>query len=123
MGNRLNWNSRQSPTDMDETAPTKPTYEFDLRRNTTPGSQSWPEKLQGEKFGPRFIGRAWEKGLVVVAEIDGLPHPVAAIETKWSNGILVVKCQEGWRIPSRLWTRKTVRGLSSCGELLSEGED
>lgn len=121
-GSRLNWNARQSPTDMDDTAPVKCDYQFDLHRNTTPGSQSWPAKVQGETFGPTFIGKAWKAGLVVVAEIDGLPHPVAATETRWSNGILVVKCQEGWKIPSRIWTRTTVRGLSSCGELLSEEE-
>lgn len=121
---RLNWANRQSPGEFDETAPPpKPTYEFDLRRDTSPGAKSsWPERLQGERFGPTFIGRAWKAGLVVVAKIEGLPHPVAAVETKWSSGILVIKTAEGWRTPERIWTRKTVRGLSSCGELLREEE-
>lgn len=120
---RLNWAARQSPGEFDESGPPpKPTYEFDLRRSAEPGTPSWPAKVQGQTFGPSFIGKAWKAGLVVVAEIDGLPHPVAATETKWSNGILVVKCAEGWRPPERIWTRKTVKGLSSCGELLSEEE-
>lgn len=118
---RLNWNQRQGPGDFDDTAPTKPTYEFDLHRNTIPGGQSWPAKVQGETFGPTFIGRSWKAGLVVVAEINGLPHPVAAVETRWAGpGILQVKTTGTWHIPERIWTRKTVRGLSSCGELLHE---
>lgn len=119
-GSRLNWNSRQSPTDMDETAPTKPSYEFDLRRNATPGSPSWPAKVQGETFGPTFIGKSWRAGLVVVAEIEGLPHPVAATETKWSNGVLVVKVNGNWLVPERIWTRTTVRGLDSTGLLIEK---
>lgn len=120
-GSRLNWDQRLSPTDMDETAPVKCNYQFDLRRNVTPGSQSWPAKVQGETFGPTFIRKSWEAGLVVVAEIQGLPYPVAAVETRWGGpGVLQVKSTGNWYIPERIWTRTTVKGLSSCGELLRE---
>lgn len=119
---RLNWSSRQSPTDLDE-PPVKPSYEFDLRRNTSPGAKSsWPERLQGERFGPTFIGKSWKAGLVVVAEIEGLPHPVAAVETRWgAHKVLEVKTLGAWYVPDRIWTRRTPKGLSSCGELLEEG--
>lgn len=115
MGNRLNWNQRQGPGDFDDTAPTKPTYEFDLRRNTIPGGQSWPERLQGERFGPRFVERAWKAGLIVIAEIPSLPFAVTATEVKWSSGILVVNTAEGWRTPDRVYTRKTMAGIDSTG--------
>lgn len=121
MGNRLNWAARQSPGEFDESGPPpKPTYEFDLRRSAEPGTPSWPTKVQGQTFGPSFIGKAWKAGLVVVAEIDGLPHPVAAIETKWLNGVLVVKVSGSWCVPDRLWTRASVKGMDSTGLLTGE---
>lgn len=120
---RLNWANRQSPGEFDETAPpAKPTYEFDLRRDTSPGAKSsWPERLQGEKFGPTFIGKAWRANLVVIAEIAGYPHPVAAVETRWNKAkVLEVKDQGRWHIPERLYTKKSVKGLMATGELLEE---
>lgn len=119
---RLNWaNSRQSPTDQDDITPSETDYSFDYRRSTVPGTASWPERHGKERFGPALIGKAWKTGLVVVAEIEGLPHPVAAVETRWLKGILQVKTLGNWYLPERIWTRKTPKGLSSCGELLEEG--
>lgn len=120
---RLNWNQRQSPGELDDSPSVKPTYEFDFRRNTTPGSSSWPEKFQGEKFGPSFIGKAWKAGLVVVAEVEGFPHPVAVTESKWiTQGVLAVKVSGSWLIPNRLWTRTTVKGLDSTGLLTGDAK-
>lgn len=121
---RLNWNSRQSPTDFDETAPSTPDYTFDYRRDVSPGAKSsWPERHQGEKFGPALIGKAWKAGLVVVAEVEGIPHPVAVVESRWgAAGVIEVRCLEGWKVPDRLWTRPDARGLTSSG-LLIEGDN
>lgn len=118
---RLNWsNSRQSPTDQDDITPSEIDYRFDYRRCTEPGKPSWPEKHSGQKFGPSFIKKAWQKGLVVVADV-GLPHPVAAMDVQWAaSGVLQVRCAEGWRVPDRIWTRDTVKGLTSTGLLIEE---
>jgi hypothetical protein len=110
---RLNWNQRHGPDEFDNTAPAQPTYDFDHRRNTTPGASSWPEK-----FGPANIRKAWKAGLVVVAEIEGFPHPVAVSEARWMAQVLEVKTLEGYRIAERLWTRPDARGLKSTGELI-----
>ncbi len=120
---RLNWQQRQGPGDFDDTAPQQPSYEFDYRRNTTPGSSSWPEKHNGEKFGPSLIKKAWKAGLVVVAEVEGFPYPVAVTEARWAAaGVIEIKVLEGYAIPERLWTRPDARGLTSSG-LLIEGDD
>jgi len=110
---RLNWNNRQNPTDFDNTAPTTPDYGFDHRRGSAPGMPSWPDK-----FGPSNIRRAWKAGLIVVAEIEGFPHPVAVSEARWEGQVLEVKTLEGYRIAERIWTRPDARGLKSTGELI-----
>lgn len=112
---RLNWNNRQGPEDFDNTAPSAPDYNFDYRRNTAPGAKSsWPEK-----FGPAVIRRAWTSGLVVVAEIEGFPYPVAVTESRWNKvKVLEVKTLEGYRIPDRIWTRPDAKGLTSSGLLV-----
>jgi hypothetical protein len=111
---RLNWQQRQGPQDFDDTAPEVVHYDFDHRRNTTPGAKSsWPEK-----FGPANIRKAWKAGLVVVAEIEGFPHPVAVSEARWVAQVLEVKTLEGYRIAERIWTRLDARGLRSTGELI-----
>lgn len=120
---RLNWNHRQGPEDFDDTAPPAVNYQFDYTRNTIPGSSSWPEKHGTEKFGPSLVRKAWKSGLVVVAEIEGFPYPVAAMELRWAAaGVLEVKTLEGYAIPKRLWTRTTTKGLTSSG-LLIEKDD
>lgn len=114
---RLNWNNRQSPTDFDATAPPDADYSFDYRRNTTPGGKSWPEK-----FGPAVIRKAWTSGLVVVAEVEGFPYPVAVTESRWNKAkVLEVKTLEGYRIPDHIWTRPDARGLTSSGLLVERG--
>lgn len=119
---RLNWNQRQSPTDLDDSPNTTPDYSFDYRRGTQHGEPSWPERHGKERFGPALIGKAWKAGLVVVAEVEGFPHPIAATESRWgSAGVLQVKVSGSWVIPDRLWTRTTVRGLDSTGLLIEGG--
>lgn len=113
---RLNWNnSRQGPGDFDNTQPEVPHYDFDHRRSTIPATPSWPEK-----FGPSSIKKAWKAGLVVVAEIEGFPRPVAVSEARWAGfgKILEVKTLEGYRIAERIWTRPDAHGLMSTGELV-----
>jgi hypothetical protein len=111
---RLNWNDRQNPTDFDNTAPKDVDHSFDHRRNITPGApSSWPEK-----FGPANIRRAWKAGLVVVAQIEGFPHPVAVSEARWMAQTLEVRTLEGYRVAERIWTRPNAIGLMSTGELV-----
>lgn len=118
---RLNWANRQSPGEFDESAPTEIDYSFDYTRSTIPGTPSWPEKHSGQKFGPSFIKACWKKGLIVVAEVEGFPRPIAIQEMRWGpHGVLEVKTLEGFRIAERLFTRTSAKGLSSCGELLRE---
>jgi len=113
MTKRLNWSKRQGPQDFDDTAPEVVHYDFDHRRNTTPGSASWPEK-----FGPASIRKAWAAGLVVYAEIESWPHPVAIKEARWCNQVLEVMTVDGPRIADRLFTRDSVKGLTSSGLLI-----
>jgi len=110
---RLNWQQRQGPQDFDDITPTRERFDFDHRRNTTPGSQSWPEK-----FGPAVIRKAWKAGLVVVAEVEGYPHPVAVQEARWEAQTLTVKVLEGWKVAERIWTRPDAKGLTSSGLLI-----
>src|SRR5690349_9366655 len=106
---RLNWSSsRHGPDEFDDIVPPAPDYTFDHRRDTTPGAQSWPDK-----FGPSNIRKAWKAGLVVVAEIEGFPHPVAVSEARWMAQVLEVKTLEGYRVADRIWTRPDARGLRS----------
>jgi hypothetical protein len=117
---RLNWSStRHGPDEFDNSAPEQPDFSFDYTRNSTPGSQSWPDK-----FGPTNIRKAWKAGLVVVAEIEGFPYPVAVSEARWTktNKTLTVKTLEGWKIADRLWTRPDTKHLTSSG-LLIESDD
>jgi hypothetical protein len=119
---RLNWaNARHNPGEFDNSAPTEASYEFDIHRDTRPGApSSWPERINGQKFGPAFIKKAWQSGLVVIAEIEGFPHPVAVAEARWEGQVLEVKCQEGFRVADRIWTRPNAKGLTSTGLLIEE---
>lgn len=119
---RLNWTQRQSPTDEDQIAPQEVSYEFDYTRCSEPGKPSWPEKHEGMKFGPSLIKQAWKKGLVVVAEVQGFPHPIAVQEMRWGeHGVLEVKTLEGYRVAERIWTRTSAKGMTSSGLLIEEG--
>lgn len=113
---RLNWSSRQSPTDLDTPPDKSVDYSFDHRRNAIPGGKSWPEK-----FGPSSITKALKAGLIVCAEIEGFPHPVAIKQAKWSGQVLMVITLEGPRIASRVFTRRSAKGLT-VGGVLIEGE-
>jgi hypothetical protein len=113
---RLNWSStRQGPQDFDNSAPEEPVFSFDHYRSVVPNTPSWPEK-----FGPASIRKAWANGLVVIAEIEEVPHPVAVTEARWVKGtkVLQVRTLGNWLIPSRLYTRDSIAGLSSTGELI-----
>jgi hypothetical protein len=114
---RLNWSStREGPQDFDNSAPEEPVFSFDHRRNVTPGApSSWPEK-----FGPASIRKAWANGLVVIAEIEEVPYPVAVTEARWVKGtkVLQVRTLGNRLVPSRLYTRESLAGLSSTGELI-----
>lgn len=113
---RLNWSSRQSPGDLDTPPDKTVRYDFDHRRNVTPGAQSWPEK-----FGPSTITKALKSGLIVCAEIEGFPYPVAIKQAKWSGQVLMVVTLEGERIANRIFTRPNAKGLT-VGGILIEGE-
>lgn len=110
---------RRSPTDLDDESPvaTGPP-QFDYRHKG--GATPWPErhKFSGMKFGPGLIKAAWKAGLIVLAEIDGFPYPVAVREAQWIGGVFEVKTLDGPRIPRRLFTRTDVRGLQSTGEYI-----
>lgn len=112
---RLVHNQRQGPGEFDNTQPEIPHYDFDHRRNSIPGSPSWPEK-----FGPSTIKKAWKAGLVVVGEIEGFPYPVAISEARWTQfgKVLEVKTLEGYKIAERIWTRPNAKGLTSSGLLI-----
>lgn len=97
-------------------------YSFDYTRGNKPGEPSWPERHGKERFGPALIGKAWKAGLVVVAEVEGFPHPVAVTESRWSDaGVLLVKTLEGYRIPDRIFTRPDAKNLTSSGLLIEGG--
>lgn len=118
---RLNWSSRQSPTDLDTPPDTTPNLQFDYRSKG--GTAPWPERhrFSGVKFGPALVKAAWKSGLVVVAYIDGFPNPVAVTETRWNAAkCFEVKTLEGWRLPWRLRTLTSSKGLMSTGELIED---
>lgn len=117
---RLRWNERHSPTDFDNTAPPAVSLEFDYAHKG--GAEPWPLTHSGIKFGPALITRAWKSGLVVYAEIQDWPHPVAVQKAQWTAGCLEVVTLDGPRIPLRLFTRPDARGLTSSG-LLIERDD
>ena len=113
---RLNWSSRSSPTDLDTPPDKTVRYDFDHRRCSEPGKPSWPEK-----FGPSSITKALKAGLIVCAEIEGFPHPIAIRAAKWNGQVLEVVTLEGPRIAERIFTRPDARGLT-VGGILIEGE-
>lgn len=113
--------TRHSPTDLDEPdekpKPTRETLQFDYRYKG--GATPWPgrHKFSKVKFGPALIKKAWKSGLVVVAYVEGFPNPVAVTETRWNAAnCFEVKCAEGWRLPLRIRTLTSTRGLQSTGE-------
>jgi hypothetical protein len=120
---RDKYNSRQTPTDLDQPPPAL-VLEFDYQRNTVPGADSWPARHYGQRFGPSMVQRALRGGLVVYAEIAEAPYPIAIKEARWVGfgKILEVKTLEGWRVPERLFTRPDVTHLTGSGLLLEKKE-
>lgn len=115
---RLNWSSRQSPTDLDDT-PAAPSLEFDYTH--AGGAAPWPTKHRGIKFGPSLVTRAWAAGLFVYCEVQDWPHPVAVKKVQWNEaGCLEAVLPEGVVIPRRLFTRPTAAGLTVGGVLIEE---
>lgn len=57
---------------------------------------------------------------MVIAELEEVPHPVAVTEARWVKGtkVLQVRTLGNWLIPSRLYTRESVKGLMATGELV-----
>lgn len=118
---KLNWASRQSPTDHDNIAPSEVDYSFDYTRGSKLGEPSWPEKHSGQKFGPAFIRNALASGLIVFAEIEGFPYPVMIKEARWCGQVLEVATLEGPRVAERLFTRPDAKGMTVSGLLIEEG--
>lgn len=118
---RDKYNSRKTPTDLDDT-PLKPILEFDYQRSRVPGTDSWPARHYGIKFGPALVRRALASGLWVVAEVAEIPYPVVIKEARWEGQGLEVLTLEGWRSPDRLFTRTTAVGFTASG-LLMEGKE
>lgn len=116
--------TRHSPTDLDE-PDEKPkvsaaTLQFDYRYKG--GATPWPERHRYSKvkFGPSLIKQAWKAGLIVVAYVEGFPNPVAVTEARWNTAkCFEVKTLEGWRLPLRLRTLRSSRGLKSTGEWIN----
>lgn len=108
---------RRSPTDLDDETPAAPgPPQFDYSKG---GGTPWPERHRytGIKFGPALVKKAWEEGLVVVAYVEGFPYPVAVTETRWNGAkCFEVKTLDGWRLPLRIRTLRSTRGLMSTGE-------
>lgn len=114
---------RYSPTDLDipdeRPTPSAANMQFDYRHRG--GATPWPvrHKFTGIKFGPALLKRAWKDGLIVIAYIEGFPNPVAVTESRWNAAkCFEVKTLEGWKLPSRLRTLTSSRGLRSTGEYI-----
>lgn len=125
---RSNSETRHSPTDLDEPdekqrpVPSAENMQFDYHHKG--GVSGWPERHRYSKikFGPGLIKKAWQVGLIVLAEVDGFPNPVAVKEAQWTGGVFEIKTLDGPRIPTRLFTRRDVRGLKSTGEWIEPGD-
>jgi hypothetical protein len=107
---KSNNNTRQAPTDLDQ-PPLEPILDFDLTR-------PWPEIYFGQRFGPGLLNKSMKAGYLIIAEIPEIPYPVMIKESRWCDGVLEVLTLEGWRIPDRLFTRRSLKGLTSSGLLM-----
>ena len=105
---------RRAPTDLDESpAPLAPVLEFDYERCNDHGRDPWPTHHYGQKFGPSLIRKALKAGLYVMAEIDDAPRPVAVSDAHWAgaaNNVFEVVTAEGARIPTRVFTLRSLKG-------------
>jgi len=105
---------RKAPTEVDD-VPLKPIVEFDLRR-------PYPARYFGQRFGPSLIDKAMKAGFTVVAEIPEIPYPIIITESRWCDTVLEVLTLEGWRIPDRLLTRRSMKGFTTSGLLMEAKE-
>lgn len=112
---RDRWNQRKTPSDLDQPPQRALVLEFDLRR-------PWPQTYFGQKFGPAYIRKVINAGWLVFAEVDDIPYPVAIKETRWAGDVLEVITLEGPRVADRLFTRKSMRGVTSSGLLMERKE-
>ena len=97
--------TRLLSTDMDE-IPVKPEprLDFDLRA-------PFPEKYEGQRFGPALIDRSLKAGNYVIAEIFNIDGQFPVTDARWDDVALQVLTVNGWRIPSRLFTLTTLKGF------------
>lgn len=116
---------RHSPTDLDvpdekqRPTPTAENMQFDYRHKG--GATPWPERHKHSKvkFGPALVKQAWSVGLVVIAYIEGFPHPVAVTEARWNKAkCFEVRSQGIWYLPVRLRTVRMSPALKSTGEYI-----
>lgn len=108
------FNSRNTPSDLDDT-PLAPILEFDLTR-------PWPERYFGQRFGPALVRKALSKGLLVLAEVADVPYPIVVKRVQWTGKVLEVVTLEGPRIANRLFTRKSMKNVTSSGLLMEAKE-
>lgn len=102
---RLNWSSRRSPTDLDEPPPKlEPVLEFELCR-------PWPEKYFGQRFGPSYLRKVLASGRYIMCEIDTIPEHWPVSDAKWADGVLLVETLQGWKVPTRMWTVASLKGI------------
>jgi hypothetical protein len=111
---RDKYNSRQGPSDLED-VPLKAVLEFDIQR-------PWPQRYFNQRFGPALIRKALSSGLLVFAEVPDIPYPIAIKEVRWAGEILEVVTLEGPRIVARLFTRKSMKGVTCSGFLLEKKE-
>jgi hypothetical protein len=87
-----------------------PVLEFDYAKGFT----GWPKVHYGQKFGPTLIRKAIASGLYVMAEIPEAPVAVAVTNARWIPNVvdaIEVLVAEGWRIPNRIWTVSSLKGV------------
>lgn len=96
-----------SVADKRKDEPLAPVLEFSFIK-------PWPKIYYGQKFGPSLIRKSLKAGLYVMAEIPEVPVPVVVTDVRWIKNVpeaIEVLVMEGWRIPNRIWTVATLKGL------------
>lgn len=74
-------------------------------------SAPFPEKHNGQRFGPRLIERSLQAGSYVMAELIGITGQFPVSSARWEFDALEVLIINGWRLPERLFTLKTLQGF------------
>lgn len=97
---------RRTPADLEE-GKLAPVLEFDF-------TKPWPKVYYGTRFGPTLIRKALKAGLYVMATIPEAPIPVVVTDARWIKNVpdaIEVLVMEGWRIPVRIWTVSSLKGI------------